>query len=273
MIRLRLFQTVLSNRFAKILVHPICTCKIQYALDIPGGLKESAVCFSGRLKTRLPLNRTSAKFANDNYSSIKIPRFLRKAEDKEQIERYYRVKKLCLEGKFNEAIVDVEEWLTREALTTSTILILNGLLYSLFEQGKVEEIVRLKETMDTYHIKGDRSTYTILIDSFGQMKIFEVVSKLLYELKNLNIIPHYRSYMIATELALEKRMFSEAIEYFLKIESIHKENHDEFCALVILKLIKMKQVKGIERVFQDFRENRTRLGKKTLFAIEKYFHR
>ena len=220
-----------------------------------------------------PLSRQSAmKYVHDN-PAIKIPRFLRKAKDKEQIRRYCLVKSLCFEGNFQQAILNVEHWLQFEDVTPSMILILNGLLYSLFERGNWKDIVRLKRTMDSLDIAGDRSTFTVLIDSYGKMNDFKRVEKLLADVSKLNVVPHYRSFIVAAELALDRKLFSKAAEYFLKIEGVHKENHDRFCAAFLSKLISNNQIDAIESVFQDFRVHRTRIGEQTILAIEKYFSR
>ena len=268
MIRLPFYRTFLCQRSVKILARvfyePGYTCKHQYAAENAEKRKKVMVCDHAKL---------GSKYQNDNRSAIKIPRFLRKTKDKGQIDRYYCVKKLCFEGKFDVAISNVEKWLSDETLTTSTILILNGLLYSLFEHGKLKDILSLKQTMDSYDIKGDRSTYTILIDSFGKMKDFGMVSELLEDMSHLNMEPHYRSYMVATELALDEKNFAKAHKYFIQIESIHKESHDEFCASFILTLVTNKEIDIMESVFEEFRENKMRLGVQTMLAIEKYFHR
>ena len=271
MVSLPFYRKFSCETSVKILARVLCksfyTCKPRYAVENPGTHKEKAVNFA---KSH---SRVATKYQNDNNPAIKIPRLLRKTKDKEQIGRYYRVKKQCFEGKFESAISEVEKWLSFEAVKTSTILILNGLLYSLFEHGKMEDIVRLKETMDSYDIKGDRSTYTVLVDSFGKMKNFGMVSKLLEDMSHFNMDPHYRSYMVATELALNDRDFAKAHEYFVRIESVYKEIHDGFCAAFILRLVENKEFGIVESVFQEFREDRTRLGDQTLSAIEKYFHR
>ncbi len=209
MIRLPFYRTFLCQRSVKILARvfyePGYTCKHQYAAENAEKRKKVMVCDHAKL---------GSKYQNDNRSAIKIPRFLRKTKDKGQIDRYYCVKKLCFEGRFDVAISNVEKWLSDETLTTSTILILNGLLYSLFEHGKLKDILSLKQTMDSYDIKGDRSTYTILIDSFGKMKDFGMVSELLEDMSHLNMEPHYRSYMVATELALDVKEFCQSTRVF-----------------------------------------------------------
>ena len=260
------YLKIVATVFSK----PVYVSKRQYIVRNPGK-RDGEMVNCTESYTRVL--HVSTKYQNDISSAIKIPRFLRKTKDKEQIDRYYLVKKLCLQGDFDLAIRKVEQWLSSEEVTTSTILILNGLLFSLFEQEKTKDFLRMKETMNKYNIKGDRSTYTVLIDGFGKMKNFEMVSNLLDEMRNLNMIPHYRSYMVATELALNEGNFNKALEHFFKIDSVFKENNDAFCASFILKLVMNKKVSEIESVFQDFRENRTRLGKEMMTAVEKYFHR
>ena len=241
------------------------TCKRQYTVECPENLVNSCAKPRAHLRPKHQIN--------GRISTIKIPRFLRKTKDKEQIDRYYCVKKLCIEGNFQLAISNVEKWLLSESITRSTILILNGLLYSLFEHGRMEDIVKLKRTMDIYDIKGDRSTYTVLIDSFGKMKNFQMVSKLLNEMSQLNIDHHYRSYMVATQLALGEKDFTKAHEYFSEIESVFKETHDDFCASFISSLIMNKENGIMGSIFQEFRENKTRFGEQTMLVIEKYFQR
>ncbi|XP_028392156.1 uncharacterized protein LOC114516778 [Dendronephthya gigantea] len=219
-----------------------------------------------------PAQLSALKYVHDVHPAIKVPRLLRKAKDKEQIARYCLVKRLCFEGNFEQAIANVEYWLQYEDVTPSIILILNGLLYSLFERGNLKDIVSLNETIDKLDVAGDRATYTVLIDSYGKMNDFEKVEKLLALVSDHDIVPHYRSFIVAADLALGKMLFSKAVEYFLKIEGTHKENHDHFCAAFLSKLIANKQVDAIESVFQDFKTQRTAIGEQTMLVIEKYFH-
>jgi pentatricopeptide repeat protein len=272
MIRLPLFRMFFAERSVQILARALhqssFTWKRQQGVESLNEREEKLVNSIANPRARL-----SSKHQNEHISAIKIPRLLRKTKDKEQIDRYYCIKKLCFEGNFDLAISNVEKWLSNEIITTSTVLILNGLLYSLLEHGKMEDVVRLKNTIDSYGIKGDRSTYTVLIDCFGKMKDLQMVSELLDDMSDLNMDHHYRSYMVATQLALNEENFTKAHEYFSQIQSVYKENHDDFCASFILGLV-MNEKSGImESVFQEFRENQTRLGEQTMLAIERYFHR
>ena len=268
-------RALVCDRLLKIIANALCepvyTCKRQYTFKIVGKHNGESVNCANSSRRAFCVN--SNKYQKHIDSSIKIPRFLRKAKDKEQIHRYYLIKKLCLQGDFELAIPKVEKWLSNEEVSRGTILILNGLLFSLFEQEKTKDFMRLKKAMDKYDIKGDRATYTVLIDSFGKIDNLEVVSDLLDEMTRLNIVPHYRSYMVAAELSLNEGSFEKALEYFLRIDSVFKESHDTFCAAFISSLVMNKEVCAIQSVFQDFRENRTRLGKGTMAAVEEYFHR
>lgn len=230
------------------------------------------LCSCGELDTKRVANVNTEQFVSKR-AGIKIPRFLRKMKDEEQINRYCMIKSLCMEKNFGIATCYMKKWLEEEPVSRSTILILNGLLYCLFEQGRMEDIILLKHKMDTRKVTGDRSTYVVLIDGFGKMKNAVKVSELIREMISLGLVPHERSYIVAAELAMESRDFLEAVDYFLRIESVYKEVHDGFCCWFIGSLIEANQGGYIVNIFNDFRKNRTRMGEKTLVAIKKYFER
>ena len=204
---------------------------------------------------------------------IKIPRFLRKVKDKEQIKRYCLVKNLCRKKNFDLAVCHMKKWLEEEPVTKSTILTLNGLLHCLYEQGKIRESAVLKQTMDARNISGDRSTYTVLIDGFGKMKNAKMVSELLAEMISLGLAPHERSYMVAAKLAIERNAFFEAFSYFGKIEGVYKEIHDDFCAWFIARLVCAKQSYIVQSVLHDFKKSKARMGGKTVSALRTFFER
>lgn len=204
---------------------------------------------------------------------IKMPRFLRKVKDKEQIQRYYLVKKLCLQEQFDTAVCCMKKWLEEETATKSTILILNGLLHSLSKAERMEDVTTLKQIMDARNITGDQATYVVLIDSFGKIENSLMVGELLREIMSLGWTPHDRSYEVAANLALERNAFSEAFSYFREIQGIYKEELDDFCAQFIVGAAQRQQSNHVLNIFKDFKINRIRIGKKTVEATRMYFER
>lgn len=131
---------------SSVLSKSVYTCKHQYIVKNLGK-RDGKLIVQGRVHVTRVFH-VSSKYQNDINSSIKIPRFLCKTKDKEQIDRYYLAKKLCLLGDFEIAVPKIEKWLSCEEVPASIILILNGLLFSLFEQEK-RQILSDKRKLST----------------------------------------------------------------------------------------------------------------------------
>ncbi|XP_046842302.1 mitochondrial ribonuclease P catalytic subunit-like [Xenia sp. Carnegie-2017] len=208
-----------------------------------------------------------------NSWGLSVPRVLRKNGDKDEIEKYSLVKKLCLNAEFDEAISKVKKILLFESTSASSIPILNGLLHSLFQYNRFREIAELKVLMDTHGIIGDRSTYLVLVDSYGELNNLQMVLKLLDEMSLVGIKPHHRSYMVCIRLSLKEKLFLDALKHFLLIESVHVESNDEFTASMIMAFVENDQSDIFYSLLEHLIEHKTRFGQKTAAAIQRYFDR
>lgn len=227
----------------------------------------------GQIETKCLTNVCSGVSTYSTRGGLSVPRVLRKNGDKDEIEKYSLVKKLCLSAEFDEAISKVKKILMFESTSVSSIHILNGLLHSLFQHNRFREIADLKVLMDTHGIIGDRSTYLVLVDSYGELNNLQMVLKLLDEMSLAGIKPHHRSYMVCIRLSLREKLFLDALKHFLLIESVHVESNDEFTASTIMAFVENDQSDIFHSLLEHLIEHKTRFGQKTAAAIQRYFVR